>query len=167
MRKVPPLIRRAPGNEPAPEVDTWIDRELAECQFKDVRLFQRFRKLLGQTASAVGQTIPFVCQDWANTKAAYRFFSKERVDEEVILSGHFRATRDRVARLEGRFLFSTTRRNLPISEISLGVTHRVPTGKVRNKEIPNNLVTVCGILMHSSLVATADGLPLGLASIEF
>jgi Transposase DNA-binding len=63
------------------------------------RLFQRFRKLLGQIASAVGQTIPFVCQDWANTKAAYRFFSNERVDEQAILSGHFQATRDRAAKI--------------------------------------------------------------------
>jgi hypothetical protein len=69
MRKLSPLMRRAESAEQAPEADTWIDRELAECQFKDVRLFQRFRKLLGQIASAVGQTIPFVCQDWANTKA--------------------------------------------------------------------------------------------------
>ena len=75
-----------------------MDRELAERQFKDVRLLQRFRKLLGQIASAVGWTIPFVCQDRANTKAAYRLFSNERVDEEAILSGHFQVTRDRVAR---------------------------------------------------------------------
>ena len=62
MRKLSPLMRRAASSEPAPEADTWIDQELAERQFKDVRLLQRFRKLLGQIASAVGQTIPFVCQ---------------------------------------------------------------------------------------------------------
>ena len=28
-------------------------------------------------------------------------------------------------------------------------------------------LTVCGILMHSSLVVTTDGLPLGLAAIKF
>ena len=80
-------MRRAASGADEPEADTWIDRELAGCEFKDDRLLQRFRKLLGQIASAVGQTIPFVCQDWANTKAAYRFFSNERVDEEAILSG--------------------------------------------------------------------------------
>jgi Transposase DNA-binding len=42
-----------------------------------------------------------VCQDWANTKAAYRFFSNERVDEDAILSGHFQATRDRTAKIGG------------------------------------------------------------------
>jgi Transposase DNA-binding len=84
MRKLTPLMRAA-SSESLPEADSWIDRELLGCQFKDVRLFQRFRKLLGQIASAVGQTIPFVCQDWANTKAAYRFFSNERVDEAAIV----------------------------------------------------------------------------------
>jgi Transposase DNA-binding len=34
-----------------------------------------FHKLLTQIGSAMGQSIPLVCQDWANTKAAYRFFS--------------------------------------------------------------------------------------------
>jgi hypothetical protein len=37
------------------------------------------------------------CQDWANTKAVYRFFSKERVDEGDILEGHFQTTHDRFA----------------------------------------------------------------------
>src|SRR6516164_10203298 len=168
MRKLTPLMRAARG-EYAPEADSWIDRELVGCQFKDGRLFQRFRKLLGQIASAVGQTIPFVCQDWANTKAAYRFFSNERVDEEAILSGHFQATRDRVAKSGGQVLVLhdttefTYKRDKPHL---VGVTHRVPTGKDRNKEVRRNLYTVCGILMHSSLVVTVEGLPLGLASIK-
>jgi hypothetical protein len=118
----------------------------------------------------VGQTIPFVCQDWANTKAAYRFFSNERVDEEAILSGHFQATRDRVAKVGGPVLVLHDRTEFAYKRDKphlVGVTHKVPTGEDRNKEIRNILVTVCGILMHSSLVATVEGLPLGLASIEY
>ena len=30
-----------------------------------------------------------MCQDWANTKAAYRFLSNDRVSEADILAGHF------------------------------------------------------------------------------
>lgn len=37
----------------------------------------------------MGESIPLVHQDWANTKAAYRFFSKDRVSEGDILAGHF------------------------------------------------------------------------------
>ncbi|MGY3372015.1 hypothetical protein ACVWZL_009140 [Bradyrhizobium sp. GM2.4] len=41
----------------------------------------------------MGQSIPLVCQDWANTKAAYRFFSNDRVSEADILTGHFFSNR--------------------------------------------------------------------------
>ena len=54
--------------------DAWFDRELAGCSFADERLNKRLRKLVAQIGSAMGQSIPLVCQDWANTKAAYRFF---------------------------------------------------------------------------------------------
>jgi hypothetical protein len=37
----------------------------------------------------MGQSIPLVCQDWANTKAAYRFFSNDRVSEADILGRSF------------------------------------------------------------------------------
>ncbi|MDF0492958.1 IS4/Tn5 family transposase DNA-binding protein [Bradyrhizobium yuanmingense] len=58
----------------------------------------------------MGQSIPLVCQDWANTKAAYRFFSNERFNEVDILCGHFEATRGCVT-ATNRSSFSMTRRN--------------------------------------------------------
>src|SRR2546423_15696023 len=82
--------------QPVPSSRGWIDREISGCEFSDARLGDRFRKLLAQIGSAMGQSIPLVCQDWANTKAAYRFFSNERICEADILAGHFQSTRDRV-----------------------------------------------------------------------
>ncbi|WP_247903825.1 transposase DNA-binding-containing protein [Bradyrhizobium sp. 131] len=61
----------------------------------DERLNKRLRKLVAQIESAMGESIPLVCQDWANTKAAYRFFSNDRVSEADILAGHFQSTRER------------------------------------------------------------------------
>src|SRR5207302_9296330 len=86
------------------EDDAWFDRELAGCSFVDERLNKRLRKLVAQIGSAMGQSIPVVCQDWANTKAAYRFFSNERVNEADILCGHFEATRGRVTATKGPIL---------------------------------------------------------------
>ncbi len=43
-------------------------------------------------------------QDWCNTKAAYRFLSNPKVSEQVILSGHFEATRSRFAASGGPVL---------------------------------------------------------------
>jgi len=38
--------------------------------------------------------------DWANTKAAYRFFSIPRISEEEILSGHFASAQVRAAAIQ-------------------------------------------------------------------
>ena len=83
---------------------SWVDQELAGSTFKDERLGRRLRKLLVQMAGAVGAPIPLACQDWANTKAAYRSLSNEAVSEAEILAGHFRSTRSRVAAAEGLIL---------------------------------------------------------------
>lgn len=69
---------------------SWIERE-----FQDERLRKRFGVFLERLWDSMGQSIPFACQDWASTKAAYRLLSNERVNERDILSGHFTATADR------------------------------------------------------------------------
>ena len=77
----------------ASAAEHWTDREIDEGAFKDARLGRRFAELLKQISDGMGGSIPFACQDWASTKAAYRFFANARVDEADILSGHFAATR--------------------------------------------------------------------------
>jgi hypothetical protein len=126
------------------------------------------RVLLDQMGNAMGRSIPFACQDWANTKAAYRFFSNERVTETEILSGHFCSTATRMAAADGPILvlhdtteFSYSRENPE----AIGLTYRVNSG--RDKAGRFRMHTVCGILMHSSLAVTLDGVPLGLAAIKF
>ncbi|CAO3424279.1 IS4/Tn5 family transposase DNA-binding protein [Azospirillum doebereinerae] len=61
--------------------NAWIEDELAGCRLADERLERRLSTLLDQMAGAMGDSIPLACQDWANTKAAYRFFSNDRVSE--------------------------------------------------------------------------------------
>ena len=86
----------------------------------------------------------------------------------AILAGHFQSTRERFAATEGPILvlhdtteFSYTRE----SKEAIGMLYK-SCGR-KDKEGRPRLHTVCGILMHSSLVVTADGLPLGLAAIKF
>lgn len=147
---------------------SWVDREIAGCEFKDVRLGERFRKLLAQIGSAMGESIPLVCQDWANTKAAYRFFSNDRVSEEDILGGHFQSTRARFADCEGFILVlqDTTEFTYQREHPELiGLTKSINSGKDKKGRLRKH--AVCGILMHSSLAVTTEGLPLGLAAIKF
>ena len=138
------------------------------CEFADARLGKRFRGLLEGIGDAVGESIPMACQDWADTKAAYRFFSNERGEEGDILEGHFQATHDRFAARENTVLVlhdSTEFSFRKQDPRQIGITYNVNSG--RNKEGLIRAHTVCGILMHSSLAVTIDGLPLGLAAVKF
>ena len=47
----------------------------------------------------------------------------------------------------------------------MGFTTKVSSGK--DKSGRDRLHTVCGLLMHSSLTVTTDGLPLGMAAVKF
>lgn len=148
--------------------DAWLKKELIGCKFKDKRLEKRFYTVTKQLSSVVGESIPLVCQDWANTKAAYRFFANNRVSESDILGSHFHSTQSRfidttepVLVLQDTTEFSYQREKAEL----IGSTRLVPTGKKTNGR-PTKY-TQCGILMHSSLVTTTDGLPLGLAAVKF
>ena len=147
---------------------SWIDQELLGCSFADKRLGDRFGVLMQQLSEGIGRTIPLACGDWANTKAAYRFLDNDRVSEREILAGHFQATQERFAAVDGPILvlhdtteFSFTRENTQ----AVGLTRKVASGR-KNKDGRPRMHTMCGILMHSSLAVTTDGLPLGLAGIK-
>ena len=149
-------------------MDDWLDQEIDFSAFPDVRLGTRFRSLLKNLADRMGNPIPFACQDWAATKAAYRFFDNPRVDENVVLSGHFAATRSRFVVTSGlvRVLHDTT-------EFSYHRAHPELIGKTsetfvgRDKKGRPRKRTVCGLLMHSSLVVSSEGIPLGLSAVKF
>jgi hypothetical protein len=148
-------------------IPPWIDEELKDAWFRDVRLGKRLCKLLAMMSDGMGDSIPYACLDWANTKAAYRFFSNDRISEEEILSGHFAATAQRAGQVDGPVLvlhdtseFVFKRRE----DSTMGLLRRRkrPCGGGNYRE-----VTLRGILMHSSLVVTPEGLPLGLSAIKF
>jgi hypothetical protein len=80
---------------------SWIDEEIKSCEFVDKRLGKRLHALLGKLADKNGSTIPTACQEWANTKAAYRFFANPRLSEAKILNGHFLSTKSRFQSTEG------------------------------------------------------------------
>jgi hypothetical protein len=146
----------------------WWESELAGSAFADARLGQRLLRLMERMGGAIGASLPLACQDWANTKAAYRFFSNDRVSEEEILAGHFCSTRDRVAAAEGTILVLqdttefTYQRERPEA---IGLTYSVNSGKDKAGRLRTH--TVCGLLMHASLAVTTDGLPLGLSAVKF
>ena len=151
------------------ECEGWISQEVDDDVFRDARLGRRLRALLGQFAQAPGQSIALVCQDWANIKAAYRFLSNKRVSEADILAGHFGATRERIAATGDApvlMLHDTTEFSWQRdSAQAIGVLGKTNSGRDAQGRVRHH--TVRGLLMHSSLAVTPDGLPLGLAAIKF
>lgn len=108
----------------------------------------------------IGSTIPVACQDWAGTKAAYRFLLNPHVDESSILQGHFESTRQRVATLKNEAIlllqdtttFIYQRDNPDI----IGYTGTTSAWGKRKDKSKGKIVN-CGILMHSSLAITSRG----------
>jgi hypothetical protein len=143
-------------------MDDWVERELDGGEYPDQRLKTRLAKLLGDLGRRIGSTVPMACQDWAATKAACRFFSNRRVDEGLILAGHFAATKARFAGITGPtlVLHDTT-------EFSFTRDHPEAIGRISIIKGRHGSHTICGLLLHSSLVLTSQGVPLGLAAVKF
>jgi hypothetical protein len=158
----------AQNGEQAGNSGHWCQQEVDVGAFKDARLGRRFCDLLRRLSEGMGGSIPFACQDWTNTKAAYRFFSNPRVEESEILNGHFAATRGRFDESDGPILvlqdtteFTYQRRD----PHAVGFTKSVNSGRDKSGRLRHH--AVCGILMHSSLAITQEELPLGLAAVKF
>ena len=149
-------------------MESWIEAETTGCTILDERLRTRLRTLLSSMSQNVGEPLPLACQDWAATKAAYRFFDNNNVDESTILAGHFEATRarfqacsDAVLVLHDTTEFSYTRTSKhPIGYTTVSFGGWDKDGRAR-------LHTLCGLLLHSSLAVTQEGLPLGLTAAKF
>ena len=133
---------------------SWIDREINSSEFGDARLGERFRKLMGCLGGAIGQPIPLACEDWANTKAAYRFLSNASVSEEQILAGHFRATARRAAGADGTLLVLQDTTEFVFQRAateSIGYTKHVNSG--RDKEGRWRQHKLCG---HADACQSGD-----------
>jgi hypothetical protein len=146
-------------------MEGWVEQEIEGCKFPDQRLKARFAKLLGQLGNKIGLALPIACQDWAATKAAYRFFDNTRVNESIILAGHFAATASRIAATKGPVLVLHDTTEFSYQRVrpeKIGKT-RLVLGRMDRPSI----FTVCGLLMHSSLAVTTQGKPLGLTAVKF
>ena len=163
-----PCVQNATGDDaPGSAGQDWTEAEVEAASFADARLHRRFAGLLRQLAAGVGSSIPQACGDWAGAKAAYRFLANERVDEADILGGHFAATRDRFAACRGVVLLlqdTTEFAYRRVSTTAIGVTKSVNSG--RDAEGRWRHHTLCGLLLHTGLAVTEEGVPLGVTAMK-
>lgn len=75
---------------------SWIMDELASVDLGDQRLNKRYATLLERLESKASLSIPGACKGWAETQAAYRFFSNPKVSKADVLLPHTKATQERM-----------------------------------------------------------------------
>jgi hypothetical protein len=136
----------------------WAANEFKGVDLGDKRLNSRLIKLCDAFSQAPESPINQACADWAETKAAYRFFKNKNVDTERIISTHRDKTSDRAA---------NHHTVLAIQDTSyLVYTNHSKTkglGKISLKKGKNiDKIYSRGLVMHTCLALTTKGTPLGL-----
>ena len=78
----------------------WAQEELASVQLGDERLKHRAVQLVQRLGDKPGASIPSACGHWAETAAAYRFLSNQRVSWQPVMDAHFKASQERMRQHE-------------------------------------------------------------------
>jgi hypothetical protein len=128
----------------------WAVEEMRYLRLKDKRLVGRTKAVIRMLSERPAKSVPEASQNWAETKGVYRMWSNRKVAEEAIRQAHYQATRDRVAK-ERRVLAiqDTTELNFTGKKVGEAL------GMLSHKHAR-------GVLMHSVLTVSEQGVPLGL-----
>lgn len=70
----------------------WAQEEFETIELGDKRLERRAVLLAERLAQKPGASIPAACDRWAETTAAYRFLSNDKVGWEEVLGAHVRSS---------------------------------------------------------------------------
>ena len=137
----------------------WCQREFAEIDFGDKRLNERFIKTAQRISEQPTASINQACTDWAEAKGAYRLFDNEKIEVQKMLDAHRKKTQERI---EGNqcilVIQDTSFLNYTGHFKTLGLG---PIGKYN--ETQSN---VKGLVVHTALALTLEGLPLGILDQE-
>ena len=133
-----------------------VSREFSDVDLGDERLEKRCRQLASQLSAHPDKSVPQACRRWADTKAAYRFFSNERVTREKLLEPHIAQTVERSSELKTILAIQdTTFFNMGLRPGTEGL------GSIGNVD------EACGFLAHSAIaVSSSSGEVLGLLHQE-
>ncbi len=138
--------------------EKWAHKEFEMVDLGDERLNKRLIQLTERFLKSPESPINKACGNWNETKAAYRFFQNENIDYQDILTSHAYATKERAKE-------ETT--ILAIQDTTyLNYTHHPKTQGLgtlsRYKGKHKDEILTSGLIMHSTLTCTTDGLPLGI-----
>jgi len=130
-------------------MQTWIETEMDGLDLGDTRRDQRGCFLLDRLSQNPRGSLPATFSGWAETQAAYRFFDNSSTDPDKILLPHRQATIDRVCQHDVVLIPQDT------TELNFARSVEGGFGKLNYDER-------LGLLEHTSLAITPDGLCLGV-----
>jgi hypothetical protein len=145
------------GKPPKPPRD-WAEQEFGKVRLRDRRHRERLYTVARDFYAQPQANIPQACQSRAKTKAAYRLFEHKAVNMEAILSSHYHATMERIAREKIAVVLAvqdTTSFNYDTHADMEGL------GPI-NKHVDG----AQGILMHDTMAYTTEGTAMGLVDIQ-
>jgi hypothetical protein len=145
------------GSTPRPvDPADWTEEEFGAVQFFDERLKQRLYTLAADFFAQPGELIPQVCGGArAKIKAAYRFFSNDRVDMQTLLRPHIETTIERIRPQPVVLAAQDTSTLVYTPHPPEGVG---PINTTKDKAV--------GLLLHDTMAFTPEGTPLGLLDIQ-
>ena len=128
----------------------WAEAEFGEADLGDVRRTARLVQLATMLGAQPTASLPAAAPDWADLKAAYRFFDNDCVRAEAVLDSHVQAT---VQRLHA----------VPLALAVQDTTYLDWTDHAATTGLgPLATATHQGLLVHSTLALTPEHVPLGL-----
>lgn len=130
----------------------WSEREFERVNLGDKRLNTRLKQLAEDLSAVPEAPINQASQDWAATKAAYRFVQNDKVTSEPILSPHQARTVERMQQEPVVLAVQAT------SYLNFS-THKQTQGF---GPIGDRRTASVGLVTHNLLAVTPQGLPLGL-----
>jgi len=128
--------------------------EFCGLDFGDRRLNERFVRVLENFASQPGSIIQRTQGSWAEMMAAYRLFDNDRVSEAEILAAHKEQTLSRVSQYDKVVAIQDT--------TALCFSSHLATEGLGSITLGNRARDARGILLHTTLVLTPKGMPLGI-----
>ena len=132
----------------------WAINEFGAALLGDNRRTARLIALATVLAQRPEVSLPAACDDPAMCKGAYRFLENKAIEPAAILTGHGEATWERVAAVPVVLAVQDT------TELDFS-SHPATTGLGPLRVARNQ-----GLLVHSTLAVTPEGLPLGLLAQE-
>ena len=136
------------------ELNRWIE-ELVGADFGDIRLSERFVRLVEQLSERPESSVLEACGSMSAAKAAYRFWSNTSVNSDAILRPHVQQTARRA-------------KEFPVVLVAQDTTEVNLTSHAATADLGYLGSATCrGIMLHNLLCLSPQGVPLGLVDQFF